>query len=377
MPSGSVVVVGCGPAGLAVSACLVERGIRPMLVDKAGHVGAAWRSHYERLHLHTTRDQSHLPGRPFPREWPQYVPRAKVVEYLDAYADAFGLDPTLNRPVQCVEPGGDGGWIVQFEDGTHVEAAHVVMATGFNRVPREPSWPGMETFGGRVRHSAVYRNGADLSGRAVLIVGMGNTGAEIALDVLEHGGRPVISVRGPVNIVPRDVLGRPTAKTALMLGKLPPRLADPIGTMLRRFTVGDLSAWGIETPALPPLAQLREEGRTPVVDVGTVARIKDGSISVVGPVHRFHPDGAELMNGDDLRFDEVILATGYRSAVDQIVAAAGSVLNRHGHPPAPWLEDELDGLYFAGFDGYSTGGVLRGIRLEAPRIADRIRSRMA
>jgi cation diffusion facilitator CzcD-associated flavoprotein CzcO len=305
------------------------------------------------------------------------VPRAKVVEYLDAYADAFGLDPTLNRPVQYVEPGGDGRWIVQFEDGTHVEAAHVVMATGFNRVPREPSWPGMETFGGRVRHSAVYRNGADLSGRTVLIVGMGNTGAEIALDVLEHGGRPVISVRGPVNIVPRDVLGRPTAKTALMLGRLPPRVADPIGRMLRRFTVGDLSTWGIETPALPPLAQLREEGRTPVVDVGTVARIKDGSISVVGPVHRFHPDGAELMNGDDLRFDEVILATGYRSAVDQIVAAAGSVLNRHGHPPAPWLEDELDGLYFAGFDGYSTGGVLRGIRLEAPRIADRIRSRMA
>lgn len=370
--NGAVVVVGSGPAGLAVSACLVERGVRPVLVEKAGHVGSAWRRHYDRLHLHTTRDQSHLPGRPFPRHWPQYVPRAKVVEYLDAYADAFGLEPRLHTEVRRVERGRGGGWVVRAGSGSELQASHVVIATGFNRVPHEPVWPGMEAFGGRIRHSAVYKNGADLKGRAVLIVGMGNTGAEIALDVLEHGGRPVISVRGPVNIVPRDILGRPTAKTALLLGKLPPRVADPIGTWLRRLTVGDLSPWGIETPRIPPLAQLREEGSTPVVDVGTVDKIKEGRIRVVGPLARFSSDGVELVGGEHLPCDEVILATGYRSAVDELVPEAVRVLNRHGHPPGPWSDNGLEGLYFAGYDGYSTGGVLRSIRMESPGIAERI-----
>ena len=370
--SESVVVVGCGPAGLAVSACLVERGVRPLLLERAEHVGAAWRRHYDRLHLHTTRDQSHLPGRPFPRHWPQYVPRAKVVEYLDAYAEDFGLAPHFGKTVQRVVPHGSGSWLVRCEDGSEVETSQVVIATGFNRVPHAPVWPGMEEFAGRIRHSADYRNGGDLSGRTVLIVGMGNTGAELALDILEHGGQPVISVRGPVNIVPRDILGRPTAKTALLLGKLPPRLADPVGSLLRRLTVGDLSAWGIQTPRQPPLAQLREEGSTPVVDVGTVAKIKEGAIRVVGSIERFHPGGVELAGGDMLGCQEVILATGYRSAVEEIVPAAAPTLNRHGHPPGPWLEDGPEGLYFAGYDGYSTGGVLRSIRLEAPRITERI-----
>ena len=367
-----VVVVGCGPAGLAVSACLMERGVSPLVLDKADRIASAWRGHYDRLHLHTTRDQSHLPGRPFPEHWPQYLPRAQVVEYLDDYAQAFGMDPRLNTAVRRVERDGESGWRMSLEGGETIRASHVVMATGFNRVPHEPRWPGMEAFGGRVRHSVHYRDGSDLAGRTVLIVGMGNTGAEIALDVLEHGGRPVISVRGPVNIVPRDILGRPTAKTALLLAKLPPRIADPIGTLLRRLAVGDLRRWGIDTPQMPPLAQLREEGRTPVVDVGTVKQIKRGNIRVVGPIQAFCASGVELETQELMECEEVVLATGYRSATDELVPEIRHVLDRRGHPPAPFLGPGFEGLHFAGFDGYSTGGVLRSIRLEAPGIADRI-----
>ncbi len=367
-----VVVVGCGPAGLAVSYCLIERGVSPVVLDKAGQVASAWRGHYDRLHLHTTRDQSHLPGRPFPGHWPQYVPRAKVVEYLDDYAQALGIEPRMNATVRSVERYGDSGWQIGLEGGETIGASHVVIATGFNRVPHEPRWPGMETFSGRVRHSVDYRNGSDLAGRTVLIVGMGNTGAEIALDVLEHGGRPVLSVRGPVNIVPRDILGRPTAKTALLLGKLPPRIADPIGSALRRLAVGDLRRWGIDTPRMPPLAQLREEGRTPVVDVGTVKQIKRGNIRVVGPIQAFCARGVELETGEMLDCEEVVLATGFRSATDELVPEIRGALDPRGHPPGPFLGRGFEGLHFAGFDGYSTGGVLRSIRLEAPGIAARI-----
>ena len=105
---------------------------------------------------------------------------------------------------------------------------------------------------------------------------MGNTGAEIALDLSEAGVDSTISVRGPINIVPRDVLGRPTQLTARMLARLPIGLADWLGSLLRRMTVGDLTAYGIATPEIAPLAQLRVKGKTPVIDVGTVSRIRKG-----------------------------------------------------------------------------------------------------
>ena len=307
-----------------------------------------------------------------PRDWPQYVPRRKVVEYLDDYAAAFGIEPRFGRKVVSVDRSEDGGWRVSTAQGEAIDARHVVVATGFNRRPRSPSWPGMDGFRGSILHSVDYRNGEKMSGSRVLVVGMGNTGAEIALDLFEHGARPYISVRGPVNIVPRDILGRPTAKTALMLMRFPPWFGDPIGSFLRRVTTGDLSRYGIRTPRIPPLAQLRETGATPVVDVGTVARIKSGDIGVVGEIARFEPEGVALTDGSALTCDHVVLATGYESAVGDFIPDVAGALNPDGHPAGLWGAGRHEGLYFAGFNGYSPGGLLRSIRLEAPRIAERI-----
>ncbi|MGI9628614.1 MAG: flavin-containing monooxygenase [Longimicrobiales bacterium] len=364
------IVIGAGPAGLAAAACLTQRGCPFLLLEQSNEIGSSWRRHYDRLHLHTTRGQSHLPGLPLSPELPQYVPRAEVVAYLDRYVAHYGIEPRFGVRVARVVRSGDR-WIVTTEANTY-GADNVVVGTGFNRRPRIPSWPGEEGFGGPIRHSVEYRNGADLAGQRVLVVGMGNTGAEVALDLYEHGAQPSISVRGPVNIVPRDILGRPTAKTALMLKRLPPRIADPIGTLLQRLTVGDLTRFGIRTPQLPPLAQLRELGQTPVIDVGTVRLIKRGLIGVLPAISEFLVDTIRFADGSEHPFDHVVLATGYDSAVTDFVPEAAGMLNRHGHPAGLWGSGQHEGLYFIGFDGYSTGGVLQSIRLEAPQIADRI-----
>jgi len=96
METTGIVVIGAGPAGLAVAAALVARGCRPLVLEKADAVGASWRSHYERLHLHTVKSLSALPGMPFPAEQPKYVSRQGVVDYLDAYAERAGIVPCLS-----------------------------------------------------------------------------------------------------------------------------------------------------------------------------------------------------------------------------------------------------------------------------------------
>lgn len=365
------VIVGAGPAGLAVAGRLATRGRPFELLERTGRVADAWHRHYDRLHLHTVKEASHLPHRPFPPETPRYVPRLRLVEYFEGYAREMGIEPRFGREVVAVERWEDG-WLTRTANGERWRSRHVVVATGFNRVPRVPSWPGMEGFTGTVEHSSAYRSGALHRGRDVLVVGMGNTGAELALDLLEQGARPVLSVRSPVNVVPRDILGFPTQRTAMLLARLPERVGDALGLLLRRLTVGDLSRWGVEAPRLPPAAQLRRTGKTPVIDVGTVARIRSGEIPVRPGVERFLSDGVRFTDGSGRSFDHVVLATGYESRVGDFLADVDGLLDRNGHPAPVSAEGRHAGLHFVGFDGYDVGGILGTIRRDSELVADAI-----
>src|SRR5688572_16279287 len=129
------VVIGAGPAGLAVAASLIAQGRRPEVLEAASQVAASWRNHYERLHLHTVKEQSALPGMPFPAHLPRYVPRQGVVEYLEAYARQHGIRPRLETQVSAVVPR-DGGWHVVTTRGQRFVARQVVVATGANGVPK-------------------------------------------------------------------------------------------------------------------------------------------------------------------------------------------------------------------------------------------------
>ena len=239
MEESDVVVIGAGPAGLAAAGCLIQRGLRPLVLERARELGASWRSHYERLHLHTVKTHSALPGLPFPASAPRYVSRQGVVDYLAAYAVHHRIAPRVGAEVGAIVPR-DARWHVTTTDGQRVAAPAVVVATGANNRPNRPEFNGQASFAGRIVHSGDYRNAEPFRGRRVLVVGMGNTGAEIALDLAEHGVAVALSVRSPVNIVYRDVLGRPTQLTSMALARLPERWGDAIARWLCTVTVGDI-----------------------------------------------------------------------------------------------------------------------------------------
>ena len=366
-------IVGAGPAGLATAACLAQHGERSLVIDQAREVASSWCDHYERLHLHTVKTHSALPGLPFPDSAPRYVPRQGVVDYLTRYADRHGIEPELGETVLRIEPAAPGaGWITRTASGREIASRRVVVATGANRRPRAPALPHQEIFGGRVLHSREYRNAAPFVNQRVLVVGMGNTGAEIALDLVEHGVSAALSVRSPINIVYRDVMGRPTQLSSILLSRLPPSLGDAAATLLRNLSVGDLGRYGLHTASVSPLRQLRENGKTPVIDVGTVARIKHGDIQVYPGIQTLLHGGVRFTDGTEHPFDVVLLATGYDAALNELFPVTPPPLDARGMPTEVVGQGALSGVYFVGFDVRQPGGLLRAIAAQAQRVADHI-----
>ena len=368
MQNSDAVVIGAGPAGLAAAACLIQRGRQPLVLERAGELGASWRSHYERLHLHTVKTHSALPGLPFPDSAPRYVSRQDVVDYLTAYAAHHRITPRVGADVASIVPR-DGGWQVATSDGQRYVAPAVVVATGANNRPNRPEFNGQASFAGRIVHSGDYRNAAPFRGRRVLVVGMGNTGAEIALDLAEQGATAALSVRSPLNVVYRDVLGRPTQLTSMALARLPDRWGDAIARWLCTVTVGDIDRYGLQRSELSPLRQLREHGRTPVIDIGTLARIKLGEIAVFPGIDRFTPDGVRFVDGREAPFDAVVLATGYSAGVERLFPETEVPLDANGMPRDVIGQDALRGVCFVGFDLRQPGGLLRTIGLQAQVVA--------
>ena len=166
-----VIIIGAGPAGLATAAALKARGVNVAILEKSNTVGAVWRRHYDRLHLHTDRSRSGLPGLAIPKAYGRYPSRARVVEYLETYAAKFALRPVFNAAVRAAR--GDGpGWRVEAGENSQT-APVVVVATGLADYPHAPTWRGIETFGGPILHSSFYRNPAAFTGKRVLVVGFG------------------------------------------------------------------------------------------------------------------------------------------------------------------------------------------------------------
>ena len=362
-------IIGAGPAGLAMAGRFHKLKIPYTLIEQNDSLVSSWRQHYDRVHLHTVKEYSHLPYAPFSDDFPRYIPRKQLIAYYDQYAKEREIKPVFGQKVTKVSKNGNV-WETNTEAGDSWISDNIIFATGFNRVPNEPTWPGMDAFTGLLQHSRWYKNGAELKGKRVLVVGMGNTGAEIAIDLHEHGAIPFISVRGPVNIVLRDLNGRPTQTTAMLLQKLPTWLGDWIGTQVSKLTVGNLSAYGIDRPNIPPAKQLRLYGKTPVIDVGTISLIKEGKIKVYRGIDHF--DGEEIVFTDGKRsaFDAVILATGYHNKIEDLLEDNSHIFNDLGVPAKLWYE-EYPGLYFCGFDAYSSGLLLSILR-DSEKIAFQI-----
>lgn len=200
-----VIIVGAGPAGLAVAACLNLRRVSNVVLEKDDCCGSLWkRRAYDRLCLHLASQFCALPHMPFPSSAPRYVPRGAFSEYLDSYATRFHVNPRLGRAVRSAsfDPVGNTWRVVAATRGEEEEEVYegrfLVAATGENGRGFVPRVKGMEGFGGVSMHSSEYSNGRGFRGKEVLVVGAGNSGMEIAFDLSNWNANASISVRGPV-----------------------------------------------------------------------------------------------------------------------------------------------------------------------------------
>ena len=367
------IVIGAGPAGLACAACLKEADVAVAILEKADAVGAVWRRHYDRLHLHTDRGHSGLPGLAMPKTYPRFPARTQVVEYLEHYAETFDLRPCFGVNVEHAHRK-DDAWCVE-TSGRTLTAPNVIVATGFADWPYCPHWPGEDRFDGDIRHSTAYRNPTPYAGKRVLVVGLGNSGGEIALDLAEAGVSVAVAVRGPVNIVPRDLLGFPIINVAILLRPLPPRVADALSALIVYLSVGSLRRLGLRRGEAGPLASIADSGRVPLLDFGTVAKIRDGTIAVRPDIRALDEGVVEFVDGRREAYDAIIAATGFRPDLRALLPRAEGALRRSGMPRVSGGPTSEPGLYFCGFH-ISPTGQLRDIAFEARRIAEHISKRM-
>ena len=199
MPQAPVVIVGAGASGLSAAGALKRCGVEAVILEQDHQPGDTWARRYDRLRLHTARRLSGLAHYPIPSRYPRYLSRDEFAAYLAEYARHFGLHIETRCPVHRIRMASDkpAGWVAATVRGDWHGRA-IVVATGQYRVPILPAWPGRESYRGALTHSAQYTTGSAYAGKRVLIVGLGNSGAEIATDLVDQGAAYVaVSVRTP------------------------------------------------------------------------------------------------------------------------------------------------------------------------------------
>ena len=359
-----IIVIGAGPAGLAVSACLRQEGLPHTVLERAPCVASSWRQHYDRLHLHTVKRYSALPFSPWPREAPQYPSRDEVIRYLEAYAAQHRVAPRCRIEVRRVKRHG-ARFTVETSEG-RLQPRTVIVATGYNGVANRPAIPGLNEFAGTVVHTQAYRNPLPYADTRTLVVGCGNSGAEIALDLAEHNIDVSMVVRGPVHVVPRDLFGRPSQQTGVRLSRLPVAWRDALALPLLRLAVGNLSRWGIVRPPIGPNRLIEEAGRMPILDVGTIAMVKAGRIRVVPAVQAIQGERVLFVDGRLEPFDAIILATGYTPGLHHLIEDFHTIADQRGRPRHFGGEADVPGLFFVGFRNPPTGAPARDRHRSAP-----------
>ncbi|GAA4808632.1 NAD(P)/FAD-dependent oxidoreductase [Streptomyces ziwulingensis] len=373
-----VYVVGGGPGGLAVAYALRARGLRAVVLERSDQVGASWRRHYDRLRLHTTRRLSALPGLPMPRRFGRWPSRDDVVRYLEKYAEHHRLEVVTGVEVHRVERAPDGaGWLLHASGGRELTGAAVVVATGYNHTPRLPRWPGRDTYTGEFLHAGAYRAAGPYAGRDVLVVGVGNTGAEIAVDLADGGASRVrLSVRTAPHLLRRSTAGWPAQYTGVLVRRLPVALVDRLARPVARLSVPDLSAHGLPRPGTGLYSRVRQ-GSIPVQDAGLIDAVRGGRVEVVAAVDGFEDGRVVLADGERVAPDAVIAATGYVRGLENLVGhldvldASGRPVVRGGRSPK-----NAPGLYFTGFTN-PISGMLRELARDAARIAKAVARRDA
>jgi cation diffusion facilitator CzcD-associated flavoprotein CzcO len=361
---GGVAIVGAGAAGLATAASLRQYHFHATIYEAGDGPATTWRTLYDRLHLHTVKGLSGLPGMAMPEVFPRYPSRQQVVDYLAAYAKRFELEIIPHSPVTRAEPD-ENGWRLTTPHGEH-RADVLVSATGIFSNPHAATFPGLEDFKGRTLPAAVYRNAGPFAGQRVLIVGAGNTGAEIALDLAEHGITPTVAIRAGAHVVPRELLGMPIQRWAHVISRLPRGVTSALAPVLLKRSERRQAAAGVPKPA----GSVLDKPGVPIIGLEFLQYAREGKIRIAVAIERFTDTGVRFADGREEALDVVILATGYRPALGYLEGVVS--LDASGFPVLDGLRAKgVPNLYFVGMH-YDLLGTLYNIAHEAPVVAAEI-----
>ncbi|MCP4332583.1 MAG: NAD(P)/FAD-dependent oxidoreductase [Gammaproteobacteria bacterium] len=367
----SIIVVGAGAAGLSTASALRHRGYSAIVLDRDSEIGGSWSRRYDSLHLHTHRRFSGLAHYPIPSNLPTYLSKDQYTDYLKEYATAQRLEVLLGEEVKALRPlaAGGNGWEVE-SNGRMRKARVVVIATGHYCEPWLPIWQGSEKFEGPLIHTAEYETGADYAERKVLVVGLGNSGAEIASDLCDFGAAGVsLSVRTPPPIVTREMFGLvPVQLLGIAMTPLGiPRIVDRVGARLRKRALGDLSVYGLAPTTWGPFTARRPA----VIDTGFVRRLKQRKIEIRPEVKSYDARAVNYTDGSSEQIDIVIAATGYRTGLEKFLLVPG-LIDDSGQPRFCSGDATAEaGLYFMGFDD-TVRGHLFEINRDSRRLAKEI-----
>ena len=365
-----VIIIGGGAAGLSTAAALAKRGICATILEKDDHIGGSWDRRYQCLKLHTIRRFSGLAYYPIPKNRPRYLSKNEYAVYLRKYAGIFGLDISLGEQVRKVReiPGNlqQMKWEVITSHGTR-KANCIIIATGLNAEASIPTWKGIDKFSGEVLHSSQYTNGAVYSGGKALVVGLGNSGAEIAADLSIQGANSIsVSIRTVPPIVTREMFKILPVQVfgILLMHAGIPRVIDRISASLRRFTIGDLTPYGLGQAEWGSFASRKAA----VIDVGFVKQLKQGRIKIRPEIACFDSAGVIYTDGSKEAVDVVIAATGFRTGLEKIIKVPG-VIDDIGQPRfRSGCSTSVPGLYFIGFNE-TVRGQLFEINRESKQLA--------
>ncbi len=401
----AVVVVGAGQAGLSIAARLGALGVDTLVVDRQERVGDNWRKRYHALTLHNEVHVNHLPLMPFPPTWPVFIPKDKLANWFESYAESLELNVwTGTDLVWGAYDDVAGRWALTLrrdgEDRT-VHPRHLVYATGVSSIPVRPELPGLAEFGGTVMHSGAYTHGAMWRGRCALVLGTGNSGHDVAQDLQASGAAVQLIQRSPTYIVSLKEAqsvyalyneGVPTEDCDLLA------MATPYPVMVRAYQLSTAASRAVDEPLLNRLAargfaldfgeddtgfQMKylRRGGGYYFNVGCSDLVADGTIGLLqyADIDRFIAEGARLRDGRVVPAELLVLATGYKNQQEVVRAALGDAVadrigpvwgfDAGGELRNMWRPTAQPGLWF-------TAGSLAQCRIYSKYLAVQIQARL-
>ena len=307
---GSVCVIGAGPAGLSAARALRRLGVPYDQYERHSDVGGIWdidnpgTPMYESAHFISSRKTSGFFDFPMPDSFADYPGHRQILKYTRDFAAAYGLREAIrfNCAVTGVEQAGDG-WTVRLDDGTRHQYRAVVCATGTTWIPRVPRHPG--TFTGEIRHSGSFRDPAEFRGKRVLIVGLGNSGADIACDAAANADAAFVSVRRGYHVIPKHLFGIPTDEFGAHGPQLPLRLERPLFKLLLRVLQGDLTRYGLPKPD----HKLFESH--PLLNSQLLHHLQHGDVAIRPDIAALDGSRVRFADGSTEEIDLILYATGY------------------------------------------------------------------